>query len=246
MPDIWERSLPAFDPDSPATHVFERCLREVAAVVGQRGFVNPPIMLDGMTTLSGFRTPPQLCIDLMERPQAVRAWSAALTDVYIAAYDHFYRLVQSLGYGDTSTWLSAMAEGKLEAVQCDFAVMLSPAMFAEFALPDLRRLTEYFDYSLYHLDGTCQMRFLDLLRTLPRLNGIQWNPEPPAGSPVLWLEALKAIRQRGFCLHVNCATVDEAVTLTRELGPDGLLLVLPRFASQAEAEEAIRRIAACC
>jgi len=200
------------------------------------------VMLDGLTTLSLFRTPDQLCYDVIERPDDVRAWSDALTDIYLEAYDHFHRLLQGLGYNDTSTWLSAMAEGPCEAVQCDFAVMLSPAMFARFALPDLQRLTAYFNFSLYHLDGTCQLRFLDLLRTLPRLNGIQWNPDPPAGSPTRWIDALREIRRRQFCLHVWCETVDEAVTLTRELGPDGLLLVLPRFETVSEAEAAIETI----
>jgi hypothetical protein len=93
LPDIWERPLPSFDPDSIQTGAIERSLRRMAAIVRDRGFVNPPIMLDGMTTLSGFRTPRQLCLDLMERPERVRAWSDALTSVYIDAYDHFYRLV---------------------------------------------------------------------------------------------------------------------------------------------------------
>ena len=135
----------------------------------------------------------------------------------------------------------------MESVQCDFAVMLSPTMFDQFVMPDLWRATEYFDFSMYHLDGTGQMRFLDLLRTLPKLNGIQWNPEPPAGSPALWVEAFREIRQRGFCLHIHCPSVDEAVQITKALGPDGLLLVLQqRFKTEAEAEAAIRRIERSC
>ncbi|MBI2191310.1 MAG: hypothetical protein HYU36_04930 [Planctomycetes bacterium] len=243
IPDLWERPLPRFDPQKPLVRKMEACIRKAAEKVGERGFVNPPIMLDAMTNLSQFRTPEGLCLELLERPEDVRRWGRALTDLYIEAYDHFYRLVTDLGYGDTSAWLSAMAEGKFEAVQCDFSVMISPEMFERFVLPDLRRVVESLDYSLYHLDGVSQMRFLDLLRTLPRLNGIQWNPEPPAGRPVKWLHAFHEIRKRGFCLHVWC-TADEAVTLTRELGPDGLLLVLPRFPSRDEADAAIRRIAA--
>ena len=246
IPDLWDRPLPRFDPQGPVTQALERCIERVAQVVGNRGFVNPPIMLDGLTTLSGFRTPRQLCYDLLECPDHVRRWSEALTDIYIEAYEHFYRQVTRLGYGDTCTWLQVMAEGRFEAVQCDFGVMLSPAMYERFVMPDLRRVTEYMDYSLYHLDGTCQLRFLDLLRTLPKLNGIQWNPEPGAGSPVLWLDAFREIRKRGFSLYVACDTVDEAVQLTRALGPDGLMLVLPRFKTVAEAEQAIRQIAQSC
>jgi len=245
IPDLWEQPLPVFDPEHPTAKSYELCIRRVAEVVGRRGFVNPAVMLDPLTTLSQFRTPEQLCLDVVEAPDHVRRWSDALTSLYIAVYEHYYRVVESLGYGDTTTWLQAMAEGRMESLQCDFAIMLSPDMFDRFVMPDLRRLTEALDFSLYHLDGTSQMRFLDSLRKLPRLNGIQWNPEPPAGSPVLWIEAFREIRRRGFCLHIHCPTVEEAVVIAKALGPDGLLLALPRFKTVAEAEAAIRALEHC-
>ena len=243
--DLWDWPLPRFEPGGPVVAQLEECTRRLAEVVGDRAYVNPQVMLDGLTTLSLFRTPEQLCAEVLECPDLVRRWSDALTTLYIDAYEHFYQLVRELGYGDTCAWLQATAEGRFEAVQCDFAVMLSPAMFERFALPDLRRLTDYLDYSLYHLDGTCQLRFLDLLGELPGLNGIQWNPEPGAGSPADWIDAFRAIRQRGFCLYLSC-TVDEALRITRALGPDGLMLVLPRFPSHQEAREAIQAIEKAC
>jgi hypothetical protein len=182
---------------------------------------------------------------LVERPADVRRWSSALDEIAIAAYDVFYRRLVSLGYGDTSTWLQALAEGPVEALQCDFAVMLSPTMFEDFVVPQLRRMTDYFPYSLYHLDGTCQLRFLDGLATVPRLRGIQWNPEPPHWSPLPWLNALKEIRRRGWLLHVWCGA-DDAVVLTRELGPDGLLLALQGISTLDEAQQAIDRIDSAC
>ncbi len=241
IPDVYERPLPVFDPEHPVARSIEHVWRRTAEVVGSRGFVNGPVFMDPYTTLSQFRTPQQLCLDVVERPEDVFRWGEALSEFYVAAHNHFYRLVKSLGYGDSTTWLQVMAEGRMEAVQCDFAVMLSPEMYGRFVMPDLRRVTQYLDFSLYHLDGTCQRRFLDLLGTLPKLNGIQWNPEPPAGSPVQWLDALKDIRRRGWSLYV-WASVDDAVVLASELGPDGLCLALPRFRGEKEAGEAIKAV----
>ena len=242
--DLWKRPLPKFDPAHPLADLMRRHLQALAGVVGRGALVNPPIMLDGLTTLSQFRTPAQLCLDCIEAPEEVRKWSDALTTVYIETYEYFYQFVKKLGYGDTMAWLSAMAEGRMEAVQTDFSVMLSPEMFERFALPDLRRLTEYLDFSLYHLDGTCQMRFLDHLRTLKKLNGIQWNPEPPANPPTRWIAAFKEIRRRKFSLHIWVESVEDAVFITKALGPDGLLLVLPSFGSPAEADAAIKKVQA--
>jgi len=244
--DIYDRPLPRFDPQHPTQRFLEECIRAMARVIETRGFVAPPSYLDGLTTLSKFRGTEQLCLDLIERPEDVRAWSDALTSIYIESFEQFYRLVASLGYGETASWLQAPAPGRVEAVQCDFGMTLSPAMFERFALPDLARLTEYLDFSLYHLDGVAQMRFLDLLRTLPHLNGIQWNPEPPMNPPTRWIDAFREIRRRNFNLFVWTESVEEAVTITREIGPDGLLIVLPQFASVDEAEAAIERIVKVC
>lgn len=242
--DVYERPAPTFDPQHPTILALNETIHELATAIGRDGYINPPVFgLDSMTTLSLFRTPAQLCMDLLEIPGTVKSWSAAVDALIIECYEYFYQLISALGYGETSSWMPVMAEGRFEAVQCDFAVMLSPAMFSEFVLPSLRTFTDYLDYSLYHLDGTCQLRFLDSLCTLPRLNGIQWNPEPQAGSAANWLDAYRAIRTRNLCLfNNNVSTVDEAVTITKALGPDGLMIALPPFATITEAEEAIRSI----
>ena len=72
--------------------------------------------------------------------------------------------------------------GELTLVD-DFGIMLSPRMFEQFALPDLYRVTEYMAYSLYHLDGTPQMRFLDLL--------LENAPGAENGAGAIYVEAVK-------------------------------------------------------
>lgn len=241
--DIYDRPLPAYDPQHPVMQSLRASVNAVCDAAGSEGMVYPPNLLDGLTTLSNLRTSELLCLDVVERADDVKAWSKALTDIYIACYEDLYQLCVSRGYGETTSWLWAMAEGRMEAVQCDFAVMLSPAMFREFVMGDLGRVIEYTDYSLYHLDGTCQMRFLDQLASLEGLGGIQWNPEPSAASPALpkWIDAFRAIRDKGLSVYVSC-TVEEGEQITRELGPDGLFLEFQPFETRDAAEEAIRRI----
>ena len=113
-------------------------------------------------------------------------------------------------------------------------------------MPDSRSVSANLAYSLYHLDGTEQMRFIDQIASLPGLRGIQWNPEVNAGPPSEWIGAFTTIRERTLSLHIECPSVDEAIVLTRVLGPDGLLLVLPPFESAVEAASAISAISAVC
>ena len=247
IPDIMDRPLPVFDPHHPMMVTLEQGFRAIAKSIGDKGYINPPIMLDGLTTLSLMREAENLCMDLLACPDQVKAWSNALTTLYIKSYDYFHQLLKTLGYPETSAWLGTLAPGSMEAVQCDFGVMMSPDMYREFALPDLLRLTDYLQYSLYHLDGVEQMRFIDILRECPKLNGIQWNPQPGSGSHHDHLADFKEIRKRKFSLMVECYCVDDAVMITQELGPDGLFIKFPKpFNSVDEAEGAVRAIQEAC
>jgi len=243
MRNALDQSIPNFDPDHPVIALLGRHIDAMATALGDDGIVGPPPLLDGLTTLSEMISQEELCLAMVERPDDVQRLAAGMDELGCAAYEYFYRKLVALGYGDTSSWLQALAGGRMEAVQCDFSVMLSPTMFEQMVVPLLIRSTGYFDYSLYHLDGTRQMRFLDSLSRIPRLNGIQWNPEPHEASIYKWLPALKEIRHRGLILHIDCNT-DEAIALTRELGPDGLLPCLRDIKTADEGYQAIERIAA--
>ncbi len=248
--DILEREPPKFDPQHPLIRTLDACMEAEAKAIGRRGFVNTPVAgLDSLTALSLLRGAENLCMDLLEEPERVEYWAQALTDLSIAVQRHFQAKAVSLGYGENSCWYEVTAPGLFQAVQCDMGPMLSPEMFERFAMPELRKLTEAVDYSLYHLDGTCQTRFFDLLETLPRLNGIQWNPEPPAQQPRAWFETFRDIRRRGWLLLFNqweCRTVEDAIAITEAVGPDGLFLSLPTFETPAEAEAAVAAIERAC
>ena len=77
-----------------------------------------------------------------------------------------------------------MAEGRFEAVQCDFAVMLSPGMFEAFVLPELEAYHRAFGPIWYHLDGRDATQHLPCLLSLPWIRVVQYTPtpaEPPNG-----------------------------------------------------------------
>ena len=222
VPDIYERGVPAFDPAHPIVRLLDEALAGTAAAIGDRGLLSPPVLLDGLTTLSMLRGAEALCMDLFERPADVLRTSAELDRLAFQAHAFWWRTLERLGQAQTVTWAGIYAAGKCEMVQCDFAVNLSPEMFGRFVLPRLAEATRHFEYSCYHLDGVEQCRFLDQLCSLPRLNAIQWNPEPPAAPPLAWVEFFQAVRQRGRSLQINC-DADTAVALTERLGPDGML-----------------------
>lgn len=54
-------------------------------------------------------------------------------------------------------------------IRCDLSAMISPAMYEEFIMEELKKTTDWLDYSIYHMDGIEQVRFLDMLLSLPKL-----------------------------------------------------------------------------
>lgn len=248
VPDvgIYDREVPDFDADHPVFCALNNAIRaQYQTVAPMGGMVSAPGMLDGLTTLSLFRGQEQLCLDVIERPDDVRRWTDALDEIQIVLHSGFWETLVELGQPHTITWCEIFAPGRAEMVQCDFAVMLSEAMFEEFAMPSLRRLTEYYDYSCYHLDGTSQTRFLDRLASLESLRGIQWNPEPGSPRPEEWLEFFRDVRRRGLSLWVHCPDIESAEALTRDLGPAGLMLSIQTLRERTlSVDEALDRLLA--
>ena len=184
-------------------------------------------------------------MELFDRPDLIKEWCKGINNIMIGLTEHYHALLRRLGHGQSSSWFQCTCEGKFEAVQVDFAAMISPDQFREFALEDLQEFVSHLDHAIYHLDGTGQLRFLDILAEVRGLDGIQWNPEPPAQDPLKWLDTFRDIRKRGWLLYFNeweCRTVEHAVAIVRSVGPDGLFLTLPTFATAGEAEDAIAAI----
>ena len=64
--------------------------------------------------------------------------------------EHFYQLLLRSGHGESSSLFHCMAEGRFDSVRCDVAVLLSPASFVTFAVPELRLQTDCLDHSLFN------------------------------------------------------------------------------------------------
>ncbi len=248
-PGVLEAGVTPYDPKHPDVRAIFNFAVAAADELGDIAFINPvPLGIEALTTLSQFLTAEELCMRLLEDDGVVHSYAHDFDSLSFSFHRDLVKVLNAKGQYASRSWLNIIAPGTMEAVQCDFGSMISPSMYEEYAMPILRRQTEYYDYSLYHLDGTCQMRFLDLLAELPQLNGIQWNPEP--GQDIQdWIPAYKKIRDYGLSLHFNSwdlKTVDNAIAVLRALGPNGLSLALPTFAKREEAEAALREIEACC
>lgn len=188
--------------------------------------VTVPAVFNNLDTLAAIRGNESLLIDLIERPDWVRDWLAAICRAELDAFRIFHENVRSPdganGYIAFSNW----GPGKTATLQCDFSCMISRDMFDEFVIPVLEEQCRRLDYSVYHLDGTTAMHHLDSLLTIKDLDAIEWTPEPgfPQGGDPSWYDLYRRILKAGKSVEMVNVKPEEIRPIFESLGTDGLYI----------------------
>jgi hypothetical protein len=214
-----DKAVFEYDPDN---HYWDFQLRLIKALLEAgkgKYLVTFPDLIEGLDTLAAMRGSEPLLIDLMDRPEWVHESLDRITDLYIKYYDTIYELIKD-ETGGSHFW--AWAPGKMAKFQCDFSAMISPAMFNDFMVPILKRLTEHVDYCMYHWDGPGAIPHHDALLSIPGINMIQWTPGDGvegATDPRWWPLFHKTIDAGKKVLLTAGVTMESLAALKREFGP---------------------------
>lgn len=161
-------------------------------------------------------------VAMVERPDDVRRLRDRM-DRWGATMEEEISGVLREHQDGSADWLRIWAPGMYRSPQCDLCVMLSPKMFDDFFLEEIREEAQRLDHSLYHLDGVEAVRHLDSLLSIDELDGIQWNPEPQFSDPLLYVDVLRRIQDRGKKLFISCSP-DKVRPLLEAIGREGVFL----------------------
>jgi len=168
-----------FDPEN----AWFRRIRDIYRA-GNRRWQGQVLM--GMADLGGnldncstFRPSEKLLLDLYDYPQEVKRLSWEAHTAWHQCYGLLNEELQSAGGGYTD-WAGIYSDRPSYMLQCDFSYMIGPAMFDEFARPELIATLRRLGRGFYHLDGPGQLPHLDSLLAIPELDGIQWVPDVKA------------------------------------------------------------------
>lgn len=219
----------AFTPENP-------WLRRISDLVRAAGERWRDQVLVGMTDLGGsldllatFCPGEQLLLDLYNAPEAVKARTWELHELWWQYYQHFTRLQRSCNPG-FSAWTPIYSETPYYMLQCDFSYMIGPDMFDEFVKSELAAACKKLGNVFYHLDGPGELPHLDSLLSIPELKGIQWVPG--AGQPGIeqWPEVYRKIRDAGkliqFFTSQSSLGLNALDALARQLGSaKGLIMI---------------------
>lgn len=175
--------------------------------------------LDALCALSGVEN---LMMGLIDEPDEIlRAlWQA--TSVFDELFDRLYSIGKEYQPDGSTTTLAVYSEKKYFANVCDVIYMISPEMFEKFALPVVEHELDYFNETIFHVDGIGSLRHLDSILRLEKLKAIQWVYGDGQPSAKHWLEVYKKIQDAGKLIYTYGPPGD-LEALLGELDPSKLL-----------------------
>lgn len=227
---------PQFDPDNAWWQRVQAITRAAVARWGDVlciGFTDIGGTLDVLASLRGTN---KLLLDLYDTPGEVERLARAINALWLRYYEELHALFSPPAH-QLSAWAPVWFPARGYMLQCDFAYMISPEMFARFVLPDLRACCDHLDYGFYHLDGKGQIAHLDQLLALERLRGIQWVPGAGNPDPEGWPDLLRRIRDAGKLVQVFTSRAG-ALQLVRDLGGQGMVIAVSELDHVITPDEA--------
>ena len=187
----------------------------------------------GLDCAAAWRDPQQLCIDMIDSPEQVsRLAELAIAD-FEAIYDHFDSLLKAAGQLSVS-WMGIPSYGRMHIPSCDFANLISPAMFRQFGLPILEREVKTMTHNVFHVDGKRVARHLDAILSVPEVHAIQWVQGVGDDQPIMqWAPLIQRLQARRVPVIVDLSKyeLDDFMAAMR---PEGLFLWI---AADGEDEE---------
>ena len=216
-------------------------LWEAKAQGEDRWITGIPDTHSGADTLAALRGQSELCLDLYDHLEEVKAAMSRMVEAVLQVYEIYYQIVEVEKYGSSSGWLPAWGPGRTNVVQCDYLAFISPEMAEEFFLESIIAEAKWLDRAIFHLDGPDAVRHLDLLLAIPEIQAIQWVPGAGALPMTKWIPLLKRIQAADKSLHIK-AWPHEIQTLLEELKPEGLMLNT-HVTSEPEARDLLDKVA---
>ncbi|HEY3269197.1 MAG TPA: hypothetical protein VGM37_19975 [Armatimonadota bacterium] len=207
-----------------------------------RFLVGYPDIIENLDTLQQLRGAQPLVWDLIERPDWVQKSLREINHAHSACMDLLTPKVMDPWGGSCTTCFDIWGPGKTMKIECDFMVMISPAMFREFVMEPMAELAASLDNVLFHVDGPEALPNLDNVLSMPYVNAVEFTPRygQPWGGHPMWYDLYKRIKDGGKAVQAVFVEPEEVMPLLDAVGPDGMF-VMTKCQTEAEAHALLRQ-----
>jgi len=231
----WDKGLHLDEDSNLLKLTFDYTLAAVEAGKGKY-FVSTTDLGGTGDVLAALRGNENLCVDLFENPDEVKAAVKFISKVWMDVFNKQCDMISDVSEGCPSRLI--WAPGSHYPLQCDFSAMLSSSQFNKFFLDDIIQMCNDLEYPMFHLDGPDIARtHLDSILAIKVLRAIQWVPG--AGSPPLahWIPMLRKIQDAGKGAYFGASPQDLDMVFDN-LIPERCF-ILTSASSKEEADEII-------
>jgi hypothetical protein len=186
----------------------------------------------GVDCAAAWRDPQQLCMDMIEAPERVKALIEIAIRDFEAIYDHFDTLLKAHRQLSVS-WMGIPSFGRMHIPSCDFSSLISPAMFEEFCLPVLQREVKTMTHNIFHIDGRGVAKHLNAILSVPEVHALQWVQGVGSDLPIMqWVPFIQEMQARApVIVDLNKRELD---AFMEAVDPEGIFLWI---ATENEEEE---------
>ena len=216
----WDEALPLrLHEDNPLWQRMLAFYRKAADRMGGKMLLRPLDLHTNFDLLAAVRGTERLCMDLLDRPEAIDRAMQSARAVFPRVWDGIRTAgrMDELGYYQDFYSMEGAA-----CLQCDFSCMMSPAMFRRWVLPALEEEAEIVRHALYHWDGPGALVHTDALCSSRGLHTFSYVPGAGHGSHLQHLDLLKRVQAAGKAVSVG-GTPDEIKLMHRELQPEKVM-----------------------
>jgi hypothetical protein len=223
--DVFSRKLD-FDVDNSWWHKHIEFVKANLERSNGRYIVACPDLIENLDVFASLYGTENLLMDILSRAEELSEKLLEINQSYFAAYQKIYDMIKdndgAVAYGAFNLW----APGKTAKVQCDISVFFSPDIYKRVVVPALSEQCRWLDYSMYHIDGSDQLRHLDCLLEIEELDALEWTPEPSleSGGHPRWYELYKRILDAGKSVQAIHVKHSEVKPMIDSLGDEGLYI----------------------
>lgn len=228
---------PHYDPENPWARRIKDIYRAGLARWGGLVQMGMPDLGGVLDVAAVFRGSENLLMDLYDDPEGVLALCADIQDAWRAAYADMASVLHPALAGYTD-WSGLLSKKPSYIIQCDFSYMIGSGMFAQFALPTLAKDVQWLTRSIYHLDGIGELKHLDMLLALDKLDAVQWVFGDGQPGTMHWLDIYRRIKGAGKRMML-LGEPQEMLSALDALGSKGVYISMTAAGKRQDAVKAL-------
>jgi len=216
----WESAFPIqLREDHPLWQRQLELYRRAAERFQGRMLLVAPDLHTNMDLLSAIRSPQRLCADLVDCPELIDQAMLQARQVFRQLWSAINGAGRMPETGYCLEGHSLYSANGSATLQCDFSIMISPAMFRRWVLPALEEEAEIVGHVVYHWDGPAALTHRKDLVASRGLQTLSFVPGDGHGDPVDHLDLLASLQTEGKALHV-WGTPEQCKRMHRRLRPE--------------------------